>query len=64
MAINPFNQRNPRLTNDLRAYKTLYIRRDSSTDIESSLQIRPFYAKQSQIPKSQVERNRFTNKGI
>ncbi len=34
----------------------------SSTTVESSLQISPFYAKQTQFPKSQMKANTFTQK--
>ena len=51
---NPFNQRNPWLTNDLRTCKALYICRDSSTDIESSLQINSFMQNKANFRKSQM----------
>ena len=56
VAKNLFNQRNLRLINDLRAYKALYNCRETFTDVVSALQINPFYAKQSQIPKKSNER--------
>jgi hypothetical protein len=53
---NPRNLRNPWLTNDLRLFKALYICRESFTTVKNSLQIKPFYAKQSQFPKKSNER--------
>jgi hypothetical protein len=48
---NPFNQRNPRLINDLRAYKSLYICRELSTSVESSLQIKLFMQNKANFRK-------------
>jgi hypothetical protein len=48
---------NPWFIKDLRACKALYISRETFTDVMSALQIKLFYAKRTQIPKSQVERN-------
>jgi len=39
---NPRNQRNPRLINELRVYKTLYNCRETITDVMDSLQISSF----------------------
>ncbi len=55
---NPFNQRNPWLINDLRACKLLYICRDSSTDIESSLQIRLFMQNKANFRKVKLNVNK------
>ncbi len=49
MAKNPFNQRNPRLINDLRAFGIF-------TTVENALQINSFYAKRTQFPKKSNER--------
>ena len=54
---NPRNLRNPWLINDLRVCKALYICRDSSTDIESSLQIRLFMQNKANFRKSQMNVN-------
>jgi len=50
------NLRNPWLINDLRLCKALYNCRETITDVMSPLQIKPFYAKQSQFPKKSNER--------
>jgi hypothetical protein len=55
---NPFNQRNPRLINDLRAYKALYICRETFTDVMSALQIRLFMQNEPKFRKSQMNVNR------
>jgi len=54
LAKNLFNQHNPRLVNDLRLFKALYICRDSSTDAERSLQIAPFLTNKANFRKSQM----------
>ena len=54
VAKTPRNLRNPRLINDLRACKALYICRETSTDIESSLQIRLFMQNKAKFRKSQM----------
>ncbi len=51
---NPFNQRNPRLINDLRLFKALYICRETFTDVMSPLQIRLFMQNKAKFPKSQM----------
>jgi hypothetical protein len=51
---NPRNLRNPWLINDLRIYKILYCCRETITDVMIALQIDPFFAKQSQFQKSQM----------
>ena len=51
---NPFNQRNLRLINDLRLFKTLYNRKDSFTDVMSALQIGPFLTNKPNFRKSQI----------
>ncbi len=57
VAKNPYNQRNLRLTNDLRAYKALYNCREDSTTIESSLQIKLFMQNKANFRKSQMNVN-------
>jgi hypothetical protein len=51
---NPFNQRNPRLINDLRENKALYNCRETFTDVMSALQIRPFLTNKPNFRKSQM----------
>jgi hypothetical protein len=51
VANNLFNQRNPRLINDLRVCKLLYICRESSTYIESSLQNNLFMQNKANFQK-------------
>ena len=55
---NPFNQRNPRLINDLRACKVLYICRGTFTDVMSALQIRLFMQNKANFRKSQMNVNK------
>jgi hypothetical protein len=55
---NPRNLRNPWLIKDLRLCKEPYICRDSSTDIESSLQINLFMQNKPNFRKSQVNVNK------
>ena len=45
-------------------YKSLYKCREFSITIEESLQIAPFFAKQTQFPKSPNERKLIFNKGL
>ena len=61
VAINPFNQRNPRLMKYLRAYKAPDNWQPAtgncrSTFVESPLQIHLFYAKQTQFKTSPAKR--------
>ncbi len=67
VAINPQNLRNlcpryPWLINDLRVCKALYICRDSSTDIESSLQIRLFMQNKANFRKVKLNVNKVLTK--
>ena len=48
---NPFNQRNPRLINDLRPCKALYNCRDTFTNVMDSLQISPLLCKTKPISR-------------
>ncbi len=62
VAKTPRNQRNPRLINDLRACKALYICRDSSTDIESPLQINLFMQNKANFQKVKLNVNKVLTK--
>ena len=53
---------NPWLINDLRLFKELYIRRDSSTDIEESLQINLFLQNKPNFRKVKLNVNRVLTK--
>jgi len=55
---NPLNQRNPRLINDLREYKSLYNCREIFTDVMSALQIRLFMQNEPNFRKSQMNVNK------
>jgi hypothetical protein len=55
MAKNPFNQRNPRLINDLRAFGIF-------TTVERSLQIRLFMQNEPNFRKSQMNVNKVLTK--
>ncbi len=64
---NPFNPRNlcpryQRLINDLRLFKALYNCRETSTGIESSLQIRLFMQNKANFRKSQINVNKVLTK--
>jgi hypothetical protein len=48
---NPRNLRNPWLTNDLRAYKALYICRETFTNVMSALQIKLFMQNKANFQK-------------
>jgi hypothetical protein len=52
--LGPCNLRNLWLINNLRDCKVLYISRDSSTDVERSLQISPFLTNKANFQKSQM----------
>ncbi len=62
VAKNPFNQRNPRLINDLHACKVLYNCRDIITFVVSPLQIRPFMQNKANFRKSQMNVNKVLTK--
>jgi len=62
MAKTPRNLRNPWLINDLRRCKALYICRDTSTAIESALQIRLFMQNEPNFRKSQMNVNKVLTK--
>ena len=55
---NPRNLRNPRLINDLRAYKALYNCRETFTDVMSPLQIKLFMQNKANFRKSQMNVNK------
>ena len=59
---NPRNQRNPRLINDLCVYKVLYNCRDTSTGIESALQIRLFMQNKANFRKVKLNVNKVLTK--
>jgi len=53
---------NPRLINDLRICKVLYICRETFTDVMSALQIRPFMQNKANFRKSQMNVNKVLTK--
>jgi hypothetical protein len=59
---NPFNQRNPRLINDLRACKKLYNCKDTFTDVMSALQIRLFMQNKANFRKVKLNVNNVLTK--
>jgi len=58
VAKTPRNLRNPWLMNDLHACKALYICRETSTSIESPLQIRLFMQNEPNFEKAQMNVNK------
>jgi hypothetical protein len=59
---NPRNLRNPRLINDLRAYQSLYICKETFTDVMSALQIKLFLQNEPKFRKSQMNVNKVLTK--
>ncbi len=62
MTKNPFNQRNPWLIKDLRAYKSLYNCRETFTDVMSALQIRLFMQNKAKFQKGKLNVNKVLTK--
>ncbi len=59
---NPFNQLNPRLINNLRAYKSLYNGKETFTDVMRALQIKLFMQNKAKFRKSQMNVNKVLKK--
>ena len=62
VAKNPFNLRNPRLINDLRASNALYNCRETFTDVMSALQIRLFMQNKAKFRKVKMNVNKVLTK--
>jgi hypothetical protein len=62
VAINPFNQRNPRLIKDLRLFMALYNCRDTFTDVMSALQIHLFMQNKANFRKVKLNVNKVLTK--
>jgi hypothetical protein len=58
VAKNPFNQRNLRLINDLRAYKPLYNCKETFTDVMKTLQIKLFMQNKANFRKVKFNVNK------
>ncbi len=59
---NPFNRRNPRLTNDLRASNALYNCKETFTDVMKTLQIKLFMQNKANFRKVKFNVNQVLTK--